>query len=181
LTVRHPRSGWDRWQLLMAPLVVIGVFALCAYSAVAGMSNDLLWFRGGTLMPDPARIAIRVDGAETLLTANSSGYDLLVRATRQALSRFDNVAPLTAGLDTGTLAEYQRQGIVVELYFSEPVNFRLPFDDGRPTALLIPIEGQFAGKKYVFRGKDGTWWAGQMIMTDPQPLFDALSRLGYIR
>jgi hypothetical protein len=169
------------WQLLVAPVVVVGAFALCAYSAVAGISSEWLWFRGGTRLPEPARIVIRVDGIETVLTAGSPGYDLLTRAARDALSRFDNVAPLTAGLDKATLAEYQQQGIIVELYFDEPVDFYLPFNDGEPTALLIPLQGQFADKRYVFRGKDGTWWGGQMIMSDPQPLLDALSELGYIR
>ena len=61
------------------------------------------------------------------------------------------------------------------------VDFHLPFYDGRPTALLIPIEGRLSGKGYVFRGRNGEWWAGQMCMSDSQPLFDALSTLGYIQ
>jgi len=56
-----------------------------------------------------------------------------------------------------------------------PVDFHLPFNDLQPTALLIPIEGQHAGHGYVFRGKNGIWLGGQMIMSDPQPLLDALS------
>ena len=46
------------------------------------------------------------------------------------------------GLSEPTLAEYQVQGTILELYFSEPVDFHLPFDDGRPTALLIPATNE---------------------------------------
>jgi hypothetical protein len=78
------------------------------------------------------------------------------------------------------LAEHQHSGTILELHFDEPVSFRQPFSDGRPTALLVLIEGKQAGKRYVFRGRNGKWGSGQMIMSDPQPLFDALSTLGYL-
>lgn len=84
-------------------------------------------------------------------------------------------------MSEATLEEYQHRGSILELYFNEPVDFHLPFNDGRPTALLIPIEGRLSGKGYVFRGRNGEWWAGQMCMSDPQSLFDALSTLGYIQ
>jgi hypothetical protein len=41
----------------------------------------------------------------------------------------------------------------------EPVDFHLPFNDGEPTALLIPIQGRHAGHGYVFRGGNGKWWS----------------------
>jgi hypothetical protein len=164
--------------LLLSLLVLVGTVTLCIYGVLAAMSVDLLWFRGGALVPDPARIVIRVDGEETVLTAGSAGYDTVVRATREALSEFDNLAPLTAGLSEKALVEYQHYGTILELYFDEAVNFRLPFDDGKPTALLIPIEGPLGGRGYVFRGREGRWWSGQMVMSDPQPLVDALSVLG---
>ncbi|MCK4962249.1 MAG: hypothetical protein KAS19_07175 [Anaerolineales bacterium] len=145
------------------------------------MSEDPLWFLGGVTMTDPERIVIRVDGQETVLTAGSPGYDLLVDASKEALSKFNNLAPRSMGLREVTLTEYQLRGIILELYFSEPVDFHLPFNDLQPTALLIPIEGRHAGHGYVFRGKNNKWLAGQMCMSDPQPLFDALSTLGYIQ
>jgi hypothetical protein len=144
------------------------------------MSIDPLWFVGGAWVPDPERIVIRVDGEETVLTAASPGYDLITDAAREAMSEFKNPAPLSAGLSEATLAEYQHRGTILELYFNEPVDFHTPFNDRKPTALLIPIEGRHAGQGYVFRGKNGAWWAGQMRMTDPQPLLDALSTLSYI-
>lgn len=167
-------------RLLGPLLVVIGVIGLCGYGTVAGMSQDPLWFQGGASVPDPKRIVLRVEGQETVLVASSPGYDLIVGATRRAMSAFDNLAPRSAGLSDATLADYQESGTVLELYFDEPVDFHLPFNDGEPTALLLPIEGRHAGQGFVFRGGHGTWWAGQLVMSDPQPLHDALSTLGYL-
>lgn len=161
-------------------IVVLGAIALFMYGTVALLSQDPRWFLSRAELPDPQRIVIRVDGEETVLTADAPDYDPLVAATREALSGFKNWAPGSMGLSEATLAEYQSQGTVIELYFAEPVDFHLPFPDGSPTALLIPIEGRHGGEGHVFRGKRGNWWAGQLTMSDPQPLIDALSTLGYV-
>jgi len=148
---------------------------------IAMMSEDPLWFLGGVTMTDPERIVIRVDGQETVLTAGSLSYDLIIEAMREAMSEFRNMAPLSAGLSEATLEEYQHRGTILEFYFSQPVDFHMPFNDLQPTALLIPIKGRHAGHGYVFRGKNYKWLTGQMCMSDHQPLFDALSTLGYIQ
>ncbi len=150
------------------------------YSAVAAVSGDPLWFLGGTSLADPVRVVIRVEGEEAVLTPNTPGYEVMARATREALSSFKNATPLSVGLSEATLADYERRGVVLELYYEEPVDFYLPFDEGEPTALLIPIEGRHAGHGYVFRGGNGEWWARPLSMSDPQPIYDALVALGYI-
>ena len=161
-------------------LIVLGVVALCAYGTVAVLSADPLWFAGKAVLPDPARLVIRVDGRESVLRPSSEGYTLLVAATREALSAFRNLAPGSAGLSQATLMEYQQQGTVLELYCDQAVDFHLPFNDGRPTALLIPVSGPLGERGYVFRGRPGEWWAGQLTMSDPQPIWTALAGLGYL-
>ena len=104
----------------------------------------------------------------------------MAQATRKALSSFLNSAPVPLGLSDETLESYQHRFTVLELYYDEPVDFHLPFNDGGPTALLIPITGRHAGHGYVFRGGNGEWWATPLRMADPQPIFDALSALGYV-
>ena len=169
-------------QKLLSPILTIaGAIGLFVYGVIAMMSEDPLWFLGGATVPEPERIVIRVNGQETLLTVNSPSYDLIIEAMREAMSEFRNMAPLSAGLSEATLEEYQHRGTTLELYFNQPVDFHLPFNDLQPTALLIPIKGHLSGRGYVFRGKNGLWLGGQMIMSDPQPLFDALSALGYIQ
>jgi hypothetical protein len=166
---------------VLRPLLVIStLLALFVYSTLTILSQDPLWFLNRAVVPDPERIIIRVDGEETVITPSAPDYAPLVYATREALSKFENWSPGSLGLSEMTLAEYQKEGIVLELYFPEPVDFHLPFNDYEPTSLLIPIEGRHAGHGYVFSGKGGRWWAGQLIMSNPQPLLDALSALGYI-
>ncbi len=171
----------SRYRKLLVPLLsLIAVIGFCGYGLVALLSADPLWFLGRASLPDPQRIVVRVDGQETILEPGEAGYDLIVDGARQAMSAFDNSSPRSAGLSQATLADYQRQGTILELYFNRPVDFYLPFDDQGPTALLFPIEGKYGGRGYVFMGKNGRWWAGQMVMSDPQPILDALYSLGYL-
>lgn len=172
----------SRHRGVLAPvLVIVGVVGFFACGTVTLLSQDPLWFLSRAVVPDPQRIVVRVDGEETVLTASAPGYDLIVEATRKAMSAFNNWAPGSMGLSKPTLEEYQHTGTILELYFAEPVDFHLPFNDGNPTALLFPIEGRHGGEGYVFRGKRDKWWAGQLTVSDPQPLLDALSTLGYIQ
>ena len=168
-------------QRLLVPLLVIfGAIGLFTYGIIAATSQDPLWFQGRAILPQPERIVIQADGRETVLTAASPGYDRVLDAARTVLSSFRTAAPGSAGLSEATLAQYESQGVSVALYFDAPVDFRLPFNDGRPKALFIPIRGRFGGDGYVFRGDGQRWWAGQLVMRDVQPLADALSALGYV-
>jgi hypothetical protein len=162
-------------------LVFVVVIGLLVYGVCALVTGDPKWFLGGASMPDPQRIVIRVDGEETVLTTNSIGYEIMVKATKKALSSFENTAPIPMGLSDETIEEYQRRFTVLELYFDKSVEFHLAFNDMDPTALLIPIRGRHAGKRWVFRGHESGWSPGPLVMTDPQPIFQALMTLGYIK
>lgn len=161
-------------------IVVVVVFGLIAYGVVAAVSGDFLWFRGGASLPKPSRIVIRVEGEETVLTANSPGFDIVADAAKQALSSFVNSGPIALGLSDETLTAYENEFTVLELYFDQPVDFHMPFDDGNPTQLLIPLQGRHSGHNYVFRGGNGQWWHRPLKMSDIQPIFNALSALGYM-
>ena len=175
------RTGSSHRSALKPLFVVLGAIALFVYGTVALLSQDAKWFLSRADVPDPERIVIRVDGDETVLTPASADYGPLLAATKEALSGFKNWAPGSMGLSESTLTEYQSSGTILELYFDEPVDFHLPFPDGSPTALLLPLEGRHGGEGFVFRGKRGRWWAGHLIVSDPQPLMDVLSTLGYIQ
>jgi hypothetical protein len=167
-------------SLLEPLLVFLGIFALIGYGVITAISGDVLWFLGGASLPQPSRIVIRVEGEETVLTANSPGYGILAGATKEALSSLAKTGPVQLGLSDDTLEEYQHRYTVLELYYDEPVDFHLPFNEGQPTALLIPIEGRHAGHNYVFRGGNGEWWARPVKISDPEPIYAALRALGYI-
>jgi hypothetical protein len=175
------RKGSNHRSALKPLLVVLGAIALFIYGTVALLSQDAKWFLSRVDLPDPERIVIRVDGHESVLTPVSANYGAIVAATKDALSGFKNWAPSSMGLSESTLTEYQSSGTILELYFDEAVDFHLPFPDGSPTALLLPLRGRHGGEGHVFRGKRGRWWAGNLIMSDPQPLVDELLALGYIQ
>ena len=165
-------------QRVLTPiLVVLGSILLFGYGVVALLSQDALWFLSRVDLPDAQRIIIRVDGDETVLTPGSAGFDEILEAARSSLTGFKSWAPGSMGLSPSTLEAYQTAGTILELYFAEPINFRLPFADGSPRALLFPVEGRYGGEGYLFRGKNGKWWAGQLTMSDPKPLYDAMSAL----
>jgi hypothetical protein len=166
--------------LLEPVLIMVGILGLLMYGVVTVVSEDALWFLGRASLPKPERIVIRVEGEETILTANSPGYGILAAATKKALTSLVNAGPVALGLSDDTLEEYQHRFTVLELYYGEPVDFHLPFNEGKPTALMIPIEGRHAGHNYVFRGGNGEWWPRPVKMNDSQPIFDALRTLGYI-
>jgi hypothetical protein len=168
-------------ELVESLVFFAALIGFLAWGAIALVSQDALWFLGGTSLPDPQRIVVRVEGEETVLTEYSPGYTILAAASKKALSSFLNSAPVGLGLSAKSLEDYQRRNTVLEFYYNEPVNFRLPFDDGKPTALLIPIEGRHAGQGYVFRGSKGVWWARPIQMSDPQPIMDAMHALGYLK
>lgn len=171
----HRKSLWE------PILIFVATIGLLVYGVITAISGDALWFLGGTSLSDPQRIVIRVAGVETVLTSNSPGYEILAKATRKALASFITSTPIPLGLSAQTLEDYQHRYTVLELYYDEPVNFHLPFDEGQPTALLIPIQGRHAGHGYVFRGGNGEWWARPLRMSDEGPILDALSALGYIK
>jgi hypothetical protein len=166
----------------LKPLLVVGgAIVLFIYGTVALLSQDAKWFLGRAEVPEPNRIVIRVDGDETVLTPASAHYDVILVATRKTLSAFRSWAPGSMGLSDRTLAEYQTDGTILEFYFDDVVEFHLPFPDGNPTALVLPMKGRLGGEGHVFRGKNGRWWAGNLTVSDPQPLVDALVILGYMQ
>jgi hypothetical protein len=169
-------SRKPRHQRVLTPiLVVLGSIVVFAYGTVALISQDPLWFLTRVDLPDAKRIVIRVDGEETVLMPGSEGYAEILAATRSALTGFKNWAPGSMGLSPSTQEEYQTKGTILELYFAEPIDFHLPFNEGNPTALLMPVSGRFGGEGYVFRGRNGRWWAGQLTMSNPGPLYEAVS------
>ena len=78
-------------------LIFVLVIGLLMYTVITAITGDPKWFLGGASMPDPQRIVIRVNGDETVLTSNSIGYEIMVKATKKSLSSFQNSAPIPMG------------------------------------------------------------------------------------
>jgi hypothetical protein len=84
------------------------------------------------------------------------------------------------GLSEQTLEDYATDSLVLELHFDSPVVFNTAARTGKPTQLLIPIDGRHADGGLVFRGDKGEWWYGAVRMANPQPLLSTLAQMGFL-
>ena len=119
-------------------------------------------------------------GERTVLNPGHPAFDTLVDAATQSLSKLNNSGIVDVGLSEQTLTDYATDSLVLELHFDSPVVFNTAARTGKPTQLLIPIEGRHADGGLVFRGEQGEWWYGAVRMADPQPLLLALEQMGYL-
>jgi hypothetical protein len=157
--------------------VVISLLVLYAVNALN--TQDWLWFTNRVVESEPVRIVIVDQGQRTTLVPGSPGFDTLAAAASAALSAVRSTDLVNLGLSDETLADFQRSGVLLELYYDQPVSFHTQFRAGEPTQVLIPIAGRHAGNGYFFRGAHGEWWFGAIQMADPAPLYRAMAGLGY--
>ena len=127
----------------------------------------------------PSRIIIWNHGEKIVIQPGHESFIELSTAVHQSLHEFSNTNLINLGFSEDTLTYYETNGVMLELYYDNPLNYRASFRVGEPTQLLVPVEGRHAGSDYFFRGDKGDWWFGAMRMANPEPLFTALSQLGY--
>jgi hypothetical protein len=162
------------------PFIILAVMAVATFYLVNVFNTgDWLWFKSETVNARPSSIIIRDHGQETLYAPGYAGYEELADAAEQALSQLNNSALIDVGLSEVTLAEYETDAVIMELYFDRPVDFHTQARIGEPTQMLIPIEGRHAGNGYVFLGTRGEWWVGALRMADASPLYTTLNQMGY--
>lgn len=166
---------------VLEPFIGLALFIVAAvYFVNAFNSGNWLWFRGNTVNVRPSRIVVVDHGERIVLNPGHPAFTPLVDAATQSLSDLNNSGIVDVGLSEQTQADYANDSLVLELFFDSPVVFNTAARTGKPTQLLIPIEGRHAGGGLVFRGDQGEWWYGAVRMADPQPLLQALEQMGYL-
>lgn len=167
---------------IIKPLLVLGIIMLTIIYTVSiiNTGGDWLWFQSRAVDVRPDRLRIRHYGKETFIQPGHSHYQSLANAAEASLSDFNNTNLINLGLGENTLDYFNEQGVLLELYYDNPVTFHASFRTGEPTQLLVPVEGRHAGNNYFFRGAKGEWWFGAMRMTDSSALFSTLQELGYL-
>lgn len=165
---------------VLEPFIGLFLFAILIFYAINVFNTgNWLWFSSKSAHVRPSRIVIVDHGQRTVVAQGHASYQALVDAAEQSLSKLSNTDLVSIGLSEQTLADYDTDSLVLELYFDQPVIFNSIARTGEPTQLLIPIEGRHAGGGYVFRGAQGSWWHGAIRMADPAPLLNALQQMGY--
>jgi len=166
---------------VLEPFLGMALFVIATiYLVNAFNSGNWLWFRGNTTNVRPSRIVIVDEGVRTVLNPGHAAFTPLVEAATQSLSKLNNSGIVDVGLSQQTLNDYATNSLVLELYFDSPVVFNTAARTGKPTQLLIPINGRHADGGLVFRGDKGEWWYGAVRMADPQPLLATLAKMGYL-
>ena len=163
------------------PFLGLILFALAAiYLVNVFNTGNWTWFMGNTVNVRPSRIIIVDHGQRSILNPGHPDFAPLVEAASQSLSELNNAGIVDVGLSGQTLADYETKSLVLELHFDSPVIFNTAARTGKPTQLLIPIDGRHADGGLVFRGDKGEWWYGAVRMANPQPLLSALEQMGFL-
>ncbi|MEM7113671.1 MAG: hypothetical protein AAF614_14630 [Chloroflexota bacterium] len=167
---------------LFKPVLILGLtmVGIVYFLSIINTGGDWLWFQSRGVNVRPDRIRILHYGEETFIQPGHLDYIPLADAVETSLSDFNNTDLINLGLGENTLDYFNDQGVLLELFYDQPVTFRASFRTGEPTQLLVPVEGRHAGHNYFFRGAKGEWWFGAMRMTDSTALFTALREQGYL-
>jgi hypothetical protein len=142
-------------------------------------AGNLIWWLPVQPTFAPSRIVVRNRGETINFQPGMEGFTELQEGLQASLSSFDNADLVPVGLSEETLRRYHEEELVVEVYYPRNIRFNTIARMERVNQLLIPIEGSHAGNRYVFIGYNGRWLAGALVMSDDQPLHDALRELGY--
>ena len=165
---------------VIEPFIALGLFAIVVFYFINVLNTgNWGWFRTETVNVRPSRIVIIDNGQKSIISQGHADYLPLADALETSLSKLNNTDLVNIGLSEQTLADYDSQSLVLELYFDKPVVFNTMARTGEPTQLLIPISGRHSNGNYVFRGAQGDWWYGAMRMADSSSLHATLQSLGY--
>lgn len=166
-------------SILQPLLIFLGAVLFIVYLVGALNTGNWLWVL--PIQPDyePARILIRDQGQVMEYRPGDSGFAELAAALNLAFADFSNLDLIPIGLSDETLQDYNESSLVIEIYYPQDIRFNTIVRMRNVNQLLIPIEGRHAGNRYVFLGADGRWLTGAFVMTNDQPVRDALAALGY--
>lgn len=175
MSKKHPTK-----MRVIEPIILFIVIAVAIFYGVNALNTgDLLWFQSKAVNIEPIRMVVVNAGEKETIIPGHEKFNSLAEAAQTSLSTPNNTALINLGLSDDSLAYFENEGVLLELYFSRPVQYHTNYRAGEPTQLLVPIEGRHAGQGYFFRGADGEWWFGAMRMGDPAPLLNVMAELGY--
>jgi hypothetical protein len=172
---QHP-SKIKVWEPILLFVVIV---ALIIYAVNAINAQDWLWFTSQATVIEPVEIVVVENGVRRTLVPGHAEFAQVSAAAKEALADIDSTDLINLGLSDETLDYFAENGVLLELYFREPVEFHTRFRAGEPTQILVPLAGRHAGNGYFFRGAEGEWWYGAIRMANPEPLYEALLGLGY--
>lgn len=161
-------------------LIVVGG-SILAIVYLVGLLNtgNVLWFYGSQPQYVPSEVVVLKNGETTTYAPGDPGFDQFTVALDASLSKFSNADLVPIGLSEETLSDYAADGVAIEVYYGQDLEFNLPVRTPNINQLFIPIEGRHAGNSYAFIGSDGKWTMGALVMEQDIELLKVMKLLGY--
>jgi len=169
----QPRPIRYRDIFLTGVLIIAGLIYLIVWIN----TGDLLWFL--PRVSDRAeRIVLHDAGRTVVIEPGSPGYEAINAAVNEVLSHRLGYRR-EFGLSDATRERYYTRDRIIEVFYAQPVKLHSSYRIGKPTALLIPLEGRYADQNVVFTGADGEYWPGALTVESTEPIKKALAEYGY--
>lgn len=158
---------------LIGLLIIAGLI----YLVIWINTGDALWF-----LPHVADRAIRIvlydAGRSVVIEPGSPGFEAINAAVNEVLSRRLGYRR-EFGLSDATRERYYTRDRVIEVFYARPIKLHSPYRIGKPTSLLIPLEGRHADQNVIFTGANGVYWPGALTVASTEPIKRALAEYGY--
>jgi hypothetical protein len=150
--------------LLSFALILLLVIAAFVYFTPVVMSGNWLWFLR-VFDTEPQRIMIYREGERFTLFPGDDGFAEVTEASNKLVSKIEAVHR-TYGISDSGLEQLKDEGIAVELYYREPLDFPTPVNLGGANQLLIPLSGHYTTNPVAFRGFNGEYWGAALRLGD---------------
>ena len=121
--LKHPKQ-----IRILEPFIFFVVAILVIVYAISALNTgDWLWFMGGTVDATPDRIVIWDHGQKIVLQPGHEDFNELATAVHESLHDFSNTDLISLGFGEDTLTYYESNGVMLELFYNNPVPYRATF------------------------------------------------------
>lgn len=160
-------------------LILLGV-ALGTWWLINTLNTgNPFWFVPFQPINTPSRLVIYHYGEKTTLRPGDDNFSEITTGLNESLSSFRNTDFINIGLSDNTQQRYYEEEFIVEIFFSQNVEFNLPIRFENINQLLIPIDARHSGNEYVFIGRNRAFQAGALQVEDMAPFEAALQLAGF--
>jgi hypothetical protein len=179
-TIKHsksqPRTQFSIGNLLSLFVIIVLVFGSFYYFYTALISGDWLWFQT-SFDEQPRHIAIIDRGQRTELEPTDPQFAPIAAAFNETIRQGYRHAAL--GFSEETWKVVDRNGLLVEMTYAEPVQLHIHGGFAPTKQLLLLIDGKnIHTTQALFRSNPGGWDPIPLLVTTVEPLKSELMRRG---
>jgi hypothetical protein len=151
-------------NLLSAGVILLLTIAALVYFTPIIQTGNWLWFLP-VFDTEAEKIIVYRSGEQITLYPGDPGFDEVTAASNDLISKIKAVHR-TFGISDIGLEDLRAEGIAVELFYAEPLDFPTPVNLGGANQLLIPLAGHYTVNPVAVRGFDGEYWGAALRLGD---------------